>query len=174
MSLLDRIFGAKSDPAKTAMLPLYERIVAKARAVHWYKEGSVADDLDGRFEMIAAMLSLVLIRLEEEGEHDEKGVYLTEIFVDDMDGQLREIGIGDMLVGKHIGKMMAALGGRLTAYRSAFNSEEEMRGAISRNIFAGEDASEDSLTYLSKALRLEKDGLAGISAKNLISGKSGW
>ena len=43
-------------------------------------------------------------------------VLLTEIFIDDMDGTLRQIGIGDYVVGKHVGRMMGALGGRLTAF----------------------------------------------------------
>lgn len=174
MSILDRFFGPKNDPAKTAMLPLYERIVAKARAPHWYQDGNVPDDLDGRFEMIAAMLSLVLIRLESDEAQADKGVFLTEIFVDDMDGQLREIGIGDMLVGKHIGKMMAALGGRLTAYREGLANDAEMGGAISRNIFAGEAANDSAVDYLCKMLREESEGLNGISIKNLVGGKSGW
>ena len=56
MSLLDRLFN-RTDP-KTGMIPLYQAIVQRARAVHWYVEGAVPDTLDGRFDMIAAILSL--------------------------------------------------------------------------------------------------------------------
>jgi cytochrome b pre-mRNA-processing protein 3 len=48
-----------------------------------------------------------------------RGALLTELFVEDMDGQLRESGVGDVVVGKHIGKLMAVLGGRLGALRAA-------------------------------------------------------
>ena len=77
------------------------------------------DTLDGRFDMIAAILALVLLRLEAEGEAGRgPSVLLTEIFIDDMDGTLRQIGIGDYVVGKHVGRMMGALGGRLAAFRA--------------------------------------------------------
>ena len=78
---------------------------------------AVPDTVDGRFDMIAAVLCTVLLRLEREPEGLATTAPLTERFVDDMDGQLRQIGIGDIVVGKHIGKMMSMLGGRLGAYR---------------------------------------------------------
>ena len=53
----------------------------------WYRDGQVPDTIDGRFDMIAAMLALVLLRLEAEGEAGRgPSVLLTEIFIDDMDG----------------------------------------------------------------------------------------
>lgn len=175
MSFLDRIFGPKTDPEKAKMMPLYDRVVAKAREERWYKAGQVPDNLDGRFEMVAAMLSLLLIRLEQEDGNSEMGVYLTEIFVDDMDGQLREIGIGDMIVGKHIGKMMSVLGGRLTAYRDSMHDMAALRDAIARNIFAGDaDCDTESLDYLAGAFIAEKKALDEATPKLLISGNSPW
>jgi hypothetical protein len=91
------------------MLPLYQAVVHRGRAVHWYVEGGVPDTLDGRFDMIAAVLTLVLLRLEQADLRHES-VWLTELFIDDMEGQLRQIGIGDLVVGKHVGRMMSALG----------------------------------------------------------------
>ncbi len=98
------------------------------------------DTLDGRFDMIAAVLALVLIRLEAEGEAGRgPSVLLTEIFIDDMDGTLRQIGIGDYVVGKHVGRMMSALGGRLAAFRAG-----PIEGAVRRNIFHDSPPSERS------------------------------
>ncbi len=102
MSLLARLFS-RSDP-RQSMAALYGAVVARGRKVHWYADGKVPDTLDGRFDMIAAILSLVLLRLERDGQA-QQGAWLTELFVDDMDGQLRQIGIGDVIVGKHIGKI---------------------------------------------------------------------
>src|SRR5829696_5693339 len=108
MSLIDRIFRTRRDAA--SMRPLYDAIVAVGRDPCWYRDGLVPDTLDGRFDMVAAILSLVLLRLEAEGDSARReSVLLTEIFVDDMDASLRQIGIGDFVVGKHIGKMMGAL-----------------------------------------------------------------
>src|SRR3546814_19702007 len=110
MSILRRLFS--NDDPRDALRPLYSAIVARGREPHWYAQGGVADTLDGRFDMITAILCLVLLRLEGAPETKQQSVWLTELFVDDMDGQLRQIGIGDMIVGKHIGRVMSALGGR--------------------------------------------------------------
>jgi len=115
MTFLKRLFGNGQPDPKLKLVPLYNQIVAKARAPHWYVEGQVPDSLDGRFDMVATILSLVLLRLEEGKAYALDMARLTEVFVDDMDGQLREVGIGDMIVGKHIGQIMSAVGGRLGA-----------------------------------------------------------
>ena len=66
MSFFQRIFGETKQ--REPLQPLYRAIVAKGRVPAWYREGHVPDTLDGRFDMIAAVLSLVLLRLEQEGE----------------------------------------------------------------------------------------------------------
>ncbi|MBX9729605.1 MAG: ubiquinol-cytochrome C chaperone [Sphingopyxis sp.] len=137
MSLFQRLFRPKSDP-RDPYRPLYAATVARARAPVWYLDG-VPDTLDGRFDMLAALLSLVMIRLERDEEGRQPSVHLAELFVDDMDGQLRQIGIGDMIVGKHIGRMMAALGGRLGAYRDAGKDVEALRAALVRNLWQGDE-----------------------------------
>lgn len=140
MSLFQRLFGPKSDP-RDPYRPLYAATVERARTPVWYLDG-VPDTLDGRFDMLAALLSLVMIRLERDEEGRQPSVHLAELFVDDMDGQLRQIGIGDMIVGKHIGRMMAALGGRLGAYRDAGMDADALRTALVRNLWQGEDPGE--------------------------------
>jgi len=137
MSILQRLFSRRSDPREAAR-PLYQAVVAHGRTPQWYLDG-VPDTMDGRFEIIAAVLSLVLLRLESAESARLRSVQLTEIFVDDMDGQLRQIGIGDLIVGKHIGKMMAALGGRLTAYRAAGQDAAVLRDVVVRNLWNNDD-----------------------------------
>ena len=155
MSLLDRLFGKADD--KAALRPLYDAIVAEARRPAWYRDGKVPDTLDGRFEMVAAVLSLLLIRLEDDGEAGKApSTRLTEIFVDDMDGQLREIGIGDIVVGKHIGRMMSALGGRLGAYRAALAPGADgdlLRAALLRNVYRGQPPGSGAIESLIAGLR---------------------
>ena len=60
----------------------------------------VADTVEGRFDMIAPILALVMLRMENSAALAAKTGLLTELFVDDMDGQLRESGVGDLVVGK--------------------------------------------------------------------------
>lgn len=137
MTLLHRLFGKTDDP-RAAYRPLYEAIVARGRTPAWYLDGA-PDTIDGRFDVITAVLAHVLIRLEADPVAKQPSVYLAELFVDDMDGQLRQSGIGDIVVGKHIGKMMGALGGRLTAYRDAAGEAGRLRAALVRNVWRSDD-----------------------------------
>lgn len=143
---------------RDALAPLYRAIVATARRPIWYRSGGVPDTLDGRFDMVAAILSLVLIRLETEGEPARApSAYLAELFVNDMDGQLRQDGIGDVVVGKHIGRMMGALGGRLGAFRAAFARGQSLDAAILRNIYRGVEVAPG-------AAAIVRDGLVALHA----------
>lgn len=137
MALFDRIFRRASDP-RDALRPLWHAVVARARAKHWYTDGAVPDTLDGRFDMVALVLTLVLLRIEDDPEHSRDAVFLTEIFVDDMDGQMRQIGFGDMIVGKQIGQIMSALGGRIGAYRIGADDPAAMEAALLRNLYRGD------------------------------------
>jgi cytochrome b pre-mRNA-processing protein 3 len=172
MSILSRFFQ-RSDP-RDAMIPLYNVIVSEGRQPHWYREGKVPDTLDGRFDMIAAILVMVLLRLEGEPDRKQESVWLTEIFVEDMDGQLRQIGIGDMIVGKHIGKMMSALGGRLTAYRAAMGAASCVRAALERNLYRGETPGDAALTHVEDRLRTVRAGLDATPADAILEGHLPW
>jgi cytochrome b pre-mRNA-processing protein 3 len=128
LGFFSKLFGTDD---RAAFVPLYTAIVAEARCPDWYVRAVVPDTMDGRFEMVALVLTLVLLRLEREGEPGQRpAVLLTEVFVDDMDGTMREIGFGDLVVGKRLGGIMGALGGRLGAYRSG-----DRKGALTRNLY---------------------------------------
>jgi len=167
MSLLDRLFH-RTDP-KDSMLPLYQAVVTRGRAVHWYVEGAVPDTLDGRFDMIAAVLSLVMFRLEKADKRQES-VWLTELFVDDMEGQLRQIGVGDVVVGKQIGRMMSALGGRLSAYREGLSEGGDFADALRRNLYRGEAVEEKALGDVEGRLRAFVTALETMDMNMLLRG----
>jgi cytochrome b pre-mRNA-processing protein 3 len=169
MSLFQRIFGEKQQRAP--LQPLYRAIVAKGREPAWYREGRVPDTLDGRFDMVAAILSLVLLRLEGEGERGKgQSVLLTELFIDDMDATLRQIGIGDYVVGKHVGRMMSALGGRLAAFRAG-REAGSLDEAVTRNIFHEALPSDVALALVARRLERYAGWLAGASADDVLAGR---
>ena len=152
MSLLSRLFSRST--GREAVAPLYAAIVAEARDPAWYLDGGVADTIDGRFEMVAAVLSVALFRLEDaDPESATRAALLTETFIEDMDGQLRQQGIGDIVVGKHIGKMMSALGGRLSAYRAGLSGDGALEAALIRNLYRGETPDDDALAFAAARLR---------------------
>src|SRR3954465_3492397 len=150
LSFLRKLFPERKQRA--ALAPLYAAIVAEGRDPFWYREGQVPDTIDGRFDMVAAGTPLVLLRLEAEGEAGRApAVLLTETFIDDMDASLRQIGIGDYVVGKHVGRMMGALGGRLAALRAGRDSAS-LAGAVRRNVFHDSPPSEAAVDLVAGRL----------------------
>jgi len=133
VGLLNRLFG-RAEQNEGA--PLYAAVVERARQPHWYLEGAVPDTVEGRFEMVTAVLSMVLLRLEADSAGATLAVRATECFVDDMDAQLRQDGVGDVGIGKRVGRMMAMLGGRLGAYRDAL-AAGDLVPALARNLYRG-------------------------------------
>lgn len=164
MGFFDR-FKAKRDETTA----LYTAIVTRARAPHWYVEGRVPDTVDGRFDTIAVVLAMVMLRLEGEPAGVPVATHLAEAFVDDMDPQLREIGIGDLLVGKHIGRMMGMLGGRLGAYRDAL-AAGDLKPALVRNLYRGEAPDDAALRHAEREVLALHAALAGATVDRLIAG----
>ena len=153
MSFLSRLLRPRADD-QAAMRPLWHRIVAIAREKSWYAEAGAADTVAGRFDIITLVLALVLLRMEREAPLITPSVRLTELFVTDMDGQLRQSGVGDLVVGKHIGKLMGVLGGRLGAYRDSLAQPDEagLIAAITRNVTLLPGADPAAAASMARAL----------------------
>jgi cytochrome b pre-mRNA-processing protein 3 len=134
--ILQRLFSRKPN----SIAVLYDAIVAAARQPHFYENGGVPDTLDGRFDLIVLHLFLVLERMEAETEGSRQR--LIDYFFLDMDRSLREIGVGDLSVGKKVRKMAEAFYGRITTYTKAIEQgEAALVEALQRNVFAGESNS---------------------------------
>ena len=169
MSFLQRLFGETKQRA--AMMPLYQALVGIGRDPAWYREGGVPDTLDGRFDILAAVTALALLRLEAEGEAGKvPSVLLTELFIEDMDGTLRQIGIGDYVVGKHVGRMVGALGGRLGAFREGLQAGS-LAEAVDRNIFHEAPPSPASVDFVARRLEGFSEKLTQVPVATLYDGK---
>lgn len=170
MSFLQRLFG-RTDP-RERLEPLYRSVVALAREPGWYREGQVPDTLDGRFDLLAAVTALVLLRLEQEGQEGrEPAALLAELFVADMDSSLREIGIGDYVVGKHVGRLMGALGGRLGTLRGAIAAGDGLAAFTERNIFHEAPPSPEATGWVAERLEGVARGLDAASMAELLAGR---
>lgn len=173
MSLISRLFTKRPDE-RDAVRPLWHRIVEIAREKEWYATCGVADTVPGRFDAVTLVMALVMLRMEREEPLIAPSVHLTELFVDDMDGQLRQSGVGDLVVGKRMGKLMGVLGGRLGALREAFAAGDDnaVRAALlpvlERNVTLVEGADTSSL--VSRVLDL-KETLDAVSGDELLAGK---
>lgn len=143
MTFLSRLLGTGPDP-REAVRPLWHRVIELAREPSYYTHCNVADSVAGRFDLITAILCAVMVRVEASDLRAESAL-LAELFVEDMDGQLREFGVNDVVVGKRVGKLMSVLGGRLGVYRSALveKDREKLVSAVARNVTFVEGADED-------------------------------
>ena len=151
MSFLNRIFGKVE---RDDLRPLWHTIVGTSREEEWYATCGVADTIEGRFDMIALVLSLVMLRMEDSEALAPKTGPLTELFVADMDRQLRDSGVGDLMVGKKIGKLMEALGGRIGALRETLDqSDAQLAVVLKRNVtLVDEEKKPFSLAVQARAL----------------------
>lgn len=142
VSLFQRLFRTRPDP-REELRPLWHQLVKVARSPDLYAECKVADTLDGRFDMLSTVLAIAMLRMERDEETLPAAARLTELFVEDMDGQLREAGIGDPTVGKKLGRLMSALGGRTGALREglAATNEVPLVAAVDRNVTFAEGGS---------------------------------
>ena len=168
MALFDRLLGRKTN--ETELRPLWHRVVEVAREPGWYATGGVADTVPGRFDAITLVLSLVLLRMETSEPIRGLTARLTELFVSDMDGQLRQSGVGDVVMGKHMGKLMSAFGGRLDAFRSGLAEPDDtvLSAAIERNVTLIEGANP---AVIAAELRVLAAALANSTDAALLAGE---
>ncbi|WP_240309432.1 MULTISPECIES: ubiquinol-cytochrome C chaperone family protein [Sphingomonas] len=168
MASLMRLFR-RDEPIAQA---LYAAVVAKARTTEWYVAGEVPDTLEGRFSMLATLLALVDLRLERGAEPARMlSVSLAEAFVADMDAQHRQMGTGDPVMGKKVGGLVGALGGRIGAWRRAIDGSESWPAVTERSVFRGTAPNPDALDFVERRLRDLWAGLEASSDDSLGAGR---
>jgi cytochrome b pre-mRNA-processing protein 3 len=136
---------------------LYGMIVAQARLPCFYRDYAVADTVNGRFDLIVLHLALVLDRLAQDPGSRSLGQGVFDRFCDDMDHNLREMGVGDLKVPKQMRRMGEAFYGRSQAYRAAWAAKDErpLVEALARNIYGGSPSASATrlAAYVREALR---------------------
>jgi cytochrome b pre-mRNA-processing protein 3 len=167
-----RRFFSSSPETKVAR-EMYSAIVAKARQPYFYAELHVPDTIDGRFDMIALHAILLMNRLAQGGPHAKAlSQRLFDEFFADMDRSLREMGVGDLSIGKKVRNMAEVFYGRAKAYRDALErgDHEALERALARNIYIGEAAAGDSqrlARYVTEAWR----SLAAQAEAEIVAGR---
>ena len=161
----------RRNPQAPTISTLYGMIVAQARLPCFYCEYAVADTVNGRFDLIVLHLALLLDRLAQDGALQSLGQGVFDRFCQDMDDNLREIGIADLKVPKEMQRMGEACYGRAQAYRSALTANDgaTLVAALERNMYGGATATPARrlAAYMREALR----DLAGQDASRLASGE---
>ncbi len=159
-------------PRSSDAATLYDSLVTEARRPGWYVEGQVADSLDGRFRVLATLVALAILRLEQGSEEAVRhSVALTEAFIADIDVQMRETGFSDTSLGKQVRHMVGALATRVDWWRGATAPDGDWPEAVRLSLYPRQGAGEGAVMYSSEALRRLFEGLGGASDAALIAGR---
>ena len=142
MIMLQNLFRTR--PREHPVLPLYEAAVRQARDPAFYTRLGVADRIDARFELYTLHVLLLVMRLRDEGDRGaEVGQALFNTYVSALDHALRELGVGDVSVGKKMRKLGEALYGRMTAYEPPLRDANvpALAAGLARNVYESGDAT---------------------------------
>ena len=157
--------GLTSTPATA----LFDAITAEARKPKWYVLGGVPDDLDGRFRMLATVTALVIVRLEVLGGNNES-VALTERFIEVMEAEHRELGLGDPTLGKTVRRLVSALGRRVELWRNAVADDADHDAATRESLYKIGVGPEEA-RHAAKALQVLWCRLEGKDLDSLWRGR---
>ncbi len=172
--MLDRLLNTFRARAKNRAVveSLYDAVMQQARQPVFYATYGVPDTPDGRFEMVSLHTFLVLSRLRGRGEAaQELAQDLFDHMFRDMDHALREMGVGDMAIGKRIQKMASKFYGRADAYQKAFaTSGAELEDAVERNVYAGVVPTPGGAAAIASYMRRVTDALAAQPLEAILEG----
>ena len=155
---------------------LYGAAVAAAREPCLYTELGVPDTLDGRFDLVGLHVFLLIRRLTllpPPGDALAQAVF--DAMFADMDVNLREMGVGDLSVGKRVKAMWEALHGRAVAYQRAMDADDPvaLAAALARNVWRGAPPP-GAEHRLARLVQAQAAHLAGQTLAALAAGRAGF
>jgi cytochrome b pre-mRNA-processing protein 3 len=158
---------------KPTIASLYGAIVAQARAPRFYEDYAVPDTVLGRFDMVVLHVVLIVRRLRDGSRAQQTlAQALFDAFCRDIDQNLREMGISDQGVPKHMQRVGEAFYGRAKAYEAALGADRDraLVEALLRNIYAGVAEAEVAAVALAHYVRGAAQHLADQGLKGLEAG----
>jgi cytochrome b pre-mRNA-processing protein 3 len=165
----------KSTPRKAAER-LYRGAATQARAAALYARMGAPDTVEGRFELLTLHVILVLDRLKERpAEAAAVRQILFDVYLSNLDGALREMGVGDLTVGKRMRKLGEAFYGRARSCEAAFEALPDPRPLeemLGRTVFAGAPNTEPAA--IADYVRRCRDSLASDGLATVIGGDVSW
>lgn len=156
---------------------LYTAAVGQARRPEFYIDFAVADTVDGRFDLLALHVHLILRRLGQIGGAEaEEGRALSQAVFDlmfaDMDQNLREMGVGDLSVGKKVTAMAEAFYGRIWAYDTGLAGDDDaLSDALSRNLYRNTQPPAAAVRAMAAYVRRQEAHVAAQAAPALLAGR---
>ena len=153
---------------------LHRSIQDQALRPDFYYDGGARDNFSGRFEMTSLHAALMFRRLRTAGAAGKALAQdVFDALFDGFDEALRDIGTGDLSVGKKIRKMGEAFYGRAKAYDDALAKEDndlELQQSLVRNL----GLAETEMERFGRYVRLVESTLKRHTDEQLMSGEVNW
>ncbi len=182
--MFNKLFKQKNIEARN----LYACALENARNEVFYTDYGVPDTFDGRFDLLLLHIFIILNRMMDRKDYEELSQDLFDVMFENMDQTLREMGIGDVGIPKHMKKMMKAFNGRMHNYQMAISPEtfdgDEIDGlsqtslseVVARNLYAMElgnkELDETAVNAICAFMRDNLKNTENISEFTMIEGKS--
>lgn len=164
-----------AEPEPSIAHRLYARLVRQARFPLFYDELGVPDTPEGRFEILALHVGLTVRRLLSLGHDGQaEGQALFDLMIADLDANLRELGVGDLSVGKQVKRLAGQFYARLSVLNATFDDGRDTLPAMIRaNVYgsAYRDSEAERVDQLAAIIRTLKDALDGQPPDQLLQGQ---
>ncbi len=156
---------------------LYGAAVAAARSPEYYRDIGVPDTLDGRFDLIGLHVALLVRHLRglpPPGPALAQAVF--DAMFNDMDINLRELGVGDLSVGRKVKAMWEAWHGRAVVYETALAQSDQaaLEQALVRNVWRGAAPDAAMVAALGRQVRAQDAHLSRQGLDDLRRGRVGF
>ncbi len=166
----------RSKPQKNVGLSLYAACVEQARLPDLYLNMAVPDTVEGRFELYTLHVMLLLDRMRGQGARAQDiSQALFDSYIQALDDALREMGVGDLSVGKKMRKLGEAFYGRAKSYEVAFASlpdTQELNALLARTVFAETPTAE--VAPIASYVLAQRDNLLGLPLEAILDGNMTW
>ena len=148
-SVLSKVWAARKS-SRQKSTQMYQIVVEKARNRLLFEAINVPDSPQGRFESIVLHMFLLQRRFIEIRESGSLPQRLMDSMAEDFDNSVREMGVGDLSVGKNVKKLSRAAQMRFGIYNVQIDNNSGLREAL-RSVFAsgamaGQEVDIDTLT----------------------------
>lgn len=170
--ILCRLFArrAPEGPARS----LYDAAVRQARDPYFYAELGVPDSVDGRFELVALHGFLLMRRLKPIAGGGPLAQRLFDVMFADMDASLREMGAGDLGVGRRVKTMARGFLGRIAAYEAGLADRAALPAALRRNLYGTVEPAEAALAAMAGYMAAVAEGLEKQPESALLAGRASF
>ena len=174
--MLKRLF--RPHPSQDVGRALYASVVEQSRLPSLYERLGAPDTVEGRFEIYTLHVVLLLDRLSQPGEEAKAASQaLFDTYVKALDHALREMGVGDLSVGKKMRKLGEAFYGRVKNYDEAFAALPDtgaLEDLLKRTVYADVDVAVAQPQALGAYVTAQREHLAAKPLEGFLQGRADW